>query len=180
VSHRLSEILRLADRITVLRDGHSIGTRPAAAVSQRELVRWMVGRDVADHGPPMSLIPGDVALEVRDLRSARVDGVSFELRYGEVLGLAGLVGAGRTELARALFGIDPIDGGEIRVDGRPVVLRHPPDALAAVLLHRTRFGQHLYAMGGNREAAPSSSASWTRASTRPASISRSSTSSKAL
>jgi len=148
ISHRLSEILRLADRITVLRDGHSIGTQPAAAVSQRELVRWMVGRDVADHGPPMSLIPGDVALEVRDLRSTRVDSVSFELRYGEVLGLAGLVGAGRTELARALFGIDPIDGGEIRVDGRPVVLRHPRDALAAgiVLVPEDRKREGLVAL----------------------------------
>jgi ABC-type sugar transport system ATPase subunit len=72
-----------------------------------------------------------VALEVRRLSSARVNGVSFELRYGEILGLAGLVGAGRTELARALFGIDPIESGEIRVDGRPVVLRSPRDALAA-------------------------------------------------
>ena len=131
ISHRLAEILRLADRITVLRDGHSIGTQPAAAVNQRELVRWMVGRDVATQAPPGSLSPGDVALEVRRLSSARVKGVSFELRYGEILGLAGLVGAGRTELARALFGIDPIESGEIRVDGRPVVLRNPRDALAA-------------------------------------------------
>ena len=145
ISHRLGEILRLADRITVLRDGHSIGTQPAAAVNQRELVRWMVGRDVADHGPPASPRPGDVALEVRQLRSARVSGVSLELRYGEVLGLAGLVGAGRTELARALFGIDPIDSGEIRVDGRRVVLRHPRDALAAgiVLVPEDRKRQGL-------------------------------------
>jgi ABC-type sugar transport system ATPase subunit len=148
ISHRIGEILRLADRITVLRDGHSIGTQPAAAVNQRELVRWMVGRDVADPEPPMSLSPGGVALEVRQLRGAKVDGVSLELRYGEILGLAGLVGAGRTELARALFGIDPVESGEIRVDGRPVVLRHPRDALAAgiVLVPEERNREGLIAL----------------------------------
>ncbi|MBE3071135.1 MAG: sugar ABC transporter ATP-binding protein, partial [Planctomycetes bacterium] len=131
ISHRLAEILRLADRITVLRDGHSIGTQPAASVNQRELVRWMVGRDVAAPAPPALSGRGEVALEVRNLRGPGIHGVSFELRYGEILGLAGLVGAGRTELARALFGIDPATGGEIRLDGRPVVLRSPRDALAA-------------------------------------------------
>ena len=134
ISHRLEEILRLADRITVLRDGHSIGTQATSAVSQRELVRWMVGRDIASHYPNLAHRPGEVALEVRDLRNAKVHGASFELRYGEILGLAGLVGAGRTELARALFGIDPIQSGEIRVDGRAVAIRSPRNALAAGLV----------------------------------------------
>ena len=98
ISHRLEEIIRLADRITVLRDGRSIGTQDASQVNRRELVRWMVGRDIVDHfhRPPQR--PGATALEVRQLRNARVDGVSFELHYGEVLGFAGpgRLGAHRT------------------------------------------------------------------------------------
>jgi ABC-type sugar transport system ATPase subunit len=148
ISHRLEEVLRLADRVTVLRDGHSIGTQAAGAVSQRELVRWMVGRDIASHYPEPGRRLGEVALEVRDLRGARVNGVSFELRYGEILGLAGLVGAGRTELARALFGIDPIQSGEIRVDSRAVSIRSPRDALASgiVLVPEDRQQQGLVMM----------------------------------
>jgi ABC-type sugar transport system ATPase subunit len=134
ISHRLEEILRLADRITVLRDGHSVGTQPASSVNQRELVRWMVGRDIADHYHRPPHRPGSVAMEVRGLTSPRIRGVSFCLHYGEVLGLAGLVGSGRSELARALFGIDSVDAGEVRVDGQPVVLRGPRDALDAGLV----------------------------------------------
>jgi ABC-type sugar transport system ATPase subunit len=131
ISHRLEEIIRVADRITVLRDGRSIGTQEASQVNRRELVRWMVGRDIVDHfhRPPRHM--GPTALEVRQLRNARVDGVSFQLHYGEVLGIAGLVGSGRTELARALFGIDRIDAGEIRIDGRLVRIRSPRHALKA-------------------------------------------------
>ena len=91
ISHRLEEILRLADRITVLRDGRSIGTQQTAEVNQRELVRWMVGRDVADHLAGRH-DPGEVALEVRGLRNRHVDDVSFDLRYGEILGHGGLGG----------------------------------------------------------------------------------------
>ena len=100
-------------------------------MNRKELVHWMVGRDIVDHfhRPPQRL--GAAALEVRQLRNARVDDVSFELHYGEVLGIAGLVGSGRTELARALFGVDRIDAGEILVDGRPVRIRSPHDALKA-------------------------------------------------
>jgi ABC-type sugar transport system ATPase subunit len=134
ISHRLEEILRLADRITVLRDGHSVGTQPAAAVNQRELVRWMVGRDIADHYHRPPHRPGAVALEVRNLTSPHIHGVSLRLHYGEVLGLAGLVGSGRSELARALFGIDPVESGEVLVDGQPVALRGPRDALDAGLV----------------------------------------------
>jgi len=131
ISHRLEEIIRLADRITVLRDGRSIGTQPACRVDQHQLVRWMVGREISDHfrRPPCN--PEKTALEVRRLSNARVRGVSFSLRYGEILGIAGLVGAGRSELARALFGIDRIDAGEIRVDGKPVCITRPRHALDA-------------------------------------------------
>jgi len=131
ISHRLEEILRLADRITVLRDGRSIGTQETSRVNQQELVRWMVGRDIVDHfHRPVSRL-GSVALEVRNLCGPKTCGVSFSLRYGEILGLAGLVGSGRTELARLLFGIDRAAGGEILVDGRPLRLDGPRDALDA-------------------------------------------------
>jgi ABC-type sugar transport system ATPase subunit len=129
ISHRLEEILRLADRITVLRDGRAIGTQDTAAVNQRELVRWMVGRDIVDHFHRPAARVGQLALEVRDLWGPKTFGASLSVRYGEVLGLAGLVGSGRTELARLLFGIDPIERGQIEVDGRPVRIAGPRDAL---------------------------------------------------
>lgn len=131
ISHRLEEIIQLADRITVLRDGCSMGTQPVSSLDQKELIRWMVGREIVDrfHRPVWN--PGEAALEVRNLRNPKIRDVSFVLRYGEILGLAGLVGAGRTELARALFGIDPLHGGEILVEGRPVRVSHPADALEA-------------------------------------------------
>lgn len=131
ISHRLEEIQRLADRITVLRDGRSVGTQTAASLSRTELIRWTVGRELREHYPRPPARPGAVALTVRHLRNARVHAVSFELRYGEVLGFAGLVGAGRTELAQALFGIAPAESGEVCVDGRAVTIRQPRDALAA-------------------------------------------------
>jgi ABC-type sugar transport system ATPase subunit len=129
ISHRLEEIARLADRITVLRDGRSIGTQSAAQLNQRELVRWMVGRDIVEHFRRPVEKRGKVALEVRNLVGPKTRDVSFTLHYGEVLGLAGLVGSGRSELARALFGIDPPQRGEILVDGRPVRIACPRDAL---------------------------------------------------
>lgn len=131
ISHRLEEIIRLADRITVLRDGSSIGTQLTGEVNQRDLVRWMVGRDIVDHFHRPIQRKGETALEVRGLRNAKVRGVSFELRYGEVLGLAGLVGSGRTELARAIFGIDAVEEGEIIIDGQAVTIKNPGDALEA-------------------------------------------------
>jgi ABC-type sugar transport system ATPase subunit len=131
ISHRLEEILRLADRITVLRDGRSIGTQSASQVSQGELIRWMVGREIVDHFRRPRSDARETALEVRHLSNARVHDVSFRVRYGEILGIAGLVGAGRSELARALFGIDRVDRGEILVDGKPVRIAGPRDALRA-------------------------------------------------
>jgi ABC-type sugar transport system ATPase subunit len=149
ISHRLEEVGRLADRITVLRDGRAVGTQGAAALEPRALIRWMVGRDIKDHFPRPPWEPGPVALEVLDLRGPRVHGVSFTLRRGEIIGLAGLVGAGRSALARALFGIDPIDRGEIRVEGRPVSIRSPAEARAAgiVLVPEDRKRQALVMTG---------------------------------
>jgi ABC-type sugar transport system ATPase subunit len=149
ISHRLEEIRRLADRITVLRDGRSIGTQAATELDARALVRWMVGRDIVDHFPRPPWNPGPIVLEVRDLVSDAVKGVSFTLRAGEVLGLAGLVGAGRTGLARALFGIDTIRSGEVWIDGRPVTIRSPAEARAAgiVLVPEDRHREGLVLTG---------------------------------
>ncbi len=134
ITHRLEEVQRLADRITVLRDGRTVGSQASAEMNQRELIRWMVGRDLKDHYPRASWKPGPVALRVRDLRNPWVRGVTFEVRFGEVFGVAGLVGAGRTELARALFGIDPLEGGEIWIEDRRVRIQSPGDALDAGLV----------------------------------------------
>jgi ABC-type sugar transport system ATPase subunit len=131
ISHRLEEISRLADRITVLRDGRSIGTQDADQIDMQQLITWMVGRELNEHYPRPPHQPGDVVLRVRGLRAPGVNDVSFDLRCGEVLGLAGLVGAGRTELARVLGGVDPATAGEITVDGVSVRLRYPADARAA-------------------------------------------------
>ncbi len=129
ISHRLEEVMRLADRITVLRDGRLVGTQFRQKLGQRELIRWMVGRDIKDHFHRPASRARQVALKVHELSSPTVHRVSFELRYGEVLGLAGLVGSGRTELARALFGIDPVQEGELWIDGQPVSIKNPRDAL---------------------------------------------------
>jgi len=131
ISHRLEEIGRIADRVTVLRDGRSIGTQPAAGFDRTELVRWMVGRDIGHDYPRPPRKPGEVVLKLSDLHAPGVHGVSFELRSGEILGFAGLVGAGRTELAHALFGIEPATAGRIEVQGVPVTIGSPADALAA-------------------------------------------------
>ncbi len=149
ISHRLEEIQRLSGRITVLRDGKSIGTQSAAEISQAELIRWMVGRELSEHYPRPPWKPRDVALSVRGLRNSRVNDVSFELRYGEELGFAGLVGSGRTELAQTLFGILSLESGEILVDGKRVTLRQPNDALNAgiVLVPEDRKRQGLIMTG---------------------------------
>ncbi len=149
ISHRLEEIRRLADRITVLRDGRNVGTRAAGSVEPDELVRLMVGRDVSATPPRPPWNPGPVVLSVEDLHAEGVNGVRFELRAGEVLGLAGLVGSGRTELARALCGLTLIHSGRIVVDGRAIVPRSPWDARAAglVLVPEDRKGEGLVMTG---------------------------------
>jgi rhamnose transport system ATP-binding protein len=130
VSHRLEEVFQLADRVTVLRDGMRVITAPAAALTPEETIRHMVGRELAALFPKEEAAIGPVVLEVRGLTRAGVfRDVSFQLRRGEILGLAGLIGAGRTEVARVLFGIDRADSGEILLDGRAVTIRSPRDAL---------------------------------------------------
>jgi ABC-type sugar transport system ATPase subunit len=132
ISHRLREVMAISDRVTVLRDGRLVGSRPIAELDPGEIVRMMVGREVKDLFPKRIVPIGDVVLDVRGFTRAGVfTGVSFQVRAGEILGLAGLVGAGRTEVARAIFGLDPHDSGEIRIDGQPVRIRSPRDAVKA-------------------------------------------------
>ncbi|MDQ5978874.1 MAG: rhamnose transport system ATP-binding protein, partial [Verrucomicrobiota bacterium] len=137
ISHRLEEIRALADRVTVLRDGESVGTRDVAGVTEPELIKLMVGREVALTERVAGAAPGAVRLAVEKLSctTGGVSEVSFELCAGEIVGLAGLVGAGRTELARTLFGLTPADAGRIVVDGEERRIRSPRDAISAGLAY---------------------------------------------
>lgn len=131
ISHRLEEIFALADRVTVLRDGESVGTHAAAGIDEAALIQLMVGREVSQIYPPSESAPGNVVLSL-DRVSCRASGiadVSFDVRGGEVFGLAGLVGAGRTELARILFGMTPADSGTIRLRGRELAIKSPREAV---------------------------------------------------
>ncbi len=127
-THRLEEVARVADTVTVLRDGRVIASGPVAEMPRDVIVRHMVGRDVARAARTHNS-PGPVALAVRDLSSGFVREVTFEVRYGEIVGFVGLVGAGRTELVRAIIGAAPIDGGAMMLEGRPFRARRPADAI---------------------------------------------------
>ena len=130
ISHRMEEIFEICDRITVLRDGEWIGTRRADETDVDELIRMMVGRDIKNHHFREPVEPGEERLRVEGLtRAGQVEDVSFSIRSGEIVGLTGLMGAGRTETARLLFGIDSPDRGTVRVDGKEVRIRHPVDAI---------------------------------------------------
>ncbi len=123
ISHRLDEIFDLADNVTVLRDGCHVRTMPVKDVTRHDLVTMMVGREVVNEYPKETIPLGETVLEVKNItRKGVLNGISFNLRRGEVLGIAGLVGAGRTELARAILGIDKIDGGEIFLRGQKVTI----------------------------------------------------------
>ena len=133
ISHRLEELPVIADRVTVLRDGEVVGTREMSDVDRDGLIRMMVGRDLSAVFPKQSVEPRELVLELRGLnnRANGLSGVDLSLRVGEILGLAGLVGAGRTELASTIFGLQPADGGEILLRGKPVRLSSPAQAIAA-------------------------------------------------
>ncbi len=137
ISHRLEELPQVADRVTALRDGVLVGTRRMEEVSRGELIRMMVGRELSAVFPKSFVEPGELILEVEELgcRRAGVHDVELSVRAGEILGLAGLVGAGRTELARVLFGLTPADSGRIRLRGRPVMIDSPARAVALGIAH---------------------------------------------
>ena len=153
ISHKLDEVFRLADRITVLRDGRTVGTNAKSEIDTHRLIALMVGREVADIFPESHRVPGDVVFEARGVTvedpnvrgKLLVDDVSFSVRRGEVLGIAGLVGAGRSELLMAIFGAHPgRKRGDFFAGGTPVAIDQPSDAIAAgigfVTEDRKRFG----------------------------------------
>ncbi len=133
ISHRLEELARIADRVTVLRDGECIETRDARSIGAAELIRLMAGREVAAIFPKREIPIGEPVLEVRGLgsKAAGIRDIDFEVRAGEIFGLAGLVGAGRTELAETLFGLTPADAGAVKIGGLPYAIRTPEDAIRA-------------------------------------------------
>lgn len=132
ISHKMDELQRIADRVTVMRDGRWVATLPMADTPVERIIALMVGRELAaDHQTPVPHAGQPVALAVRGLTSGpMVRDVSFQVHRGEILGFAGLMGAGRTEVARAVFGADPMDAGEVWVHGKQVRIRQPRDAVA--------------------------------------------------
>jgi rhamnose transport system ATP-binding protein len=133
ITHRLDEVFALADRVTVLRDGVSVATRPAAGLSRGEVIALMIGRELETVFPKRPIPHGEVALELRRVtnRAAGIRDVSLTVRRGEVLGIAGLVGSGRTQVAETIFGLTPADSGEVLVEGEPVRIGSPADAIRA-------------------------------------------------
>jgi L-arabinose transport system ATP-binding protein len=131
VSHRMAEIFQLADRITVLRDGGLVGTEKATDIDDDGLVRMMVGRDLSQFFQREAIPPGDVVLELDGVTNEFVEGVSLTVRAGEVVGVAGLVGAGRSELMKTIVGDFPLTSGEIRVGGKRTRFRSPADSVTA-------------------------------------------------
>jgi rhamnose transport system ATP-binding protein len=137
ISHRLEEISSIADRITVLRDGETVGTKRKEEVTRSELINMIVGRDLAAVFPKREVPKGDVALELRSLGNTErgLRDISLCVRAGEILGVAGLVGAGRTELAETIFGLTPADEGEIVLRGNPVRISSPSDAIRSEIAY---------------------------------------------
>jgi rhamnose transport system ATP-binding protein len=131
ISHRLDEVATVADRVTVLRDGETIATKRMDEVDRAELIRMMVGREVSSIFPKREIAAGEVMLELRDVScgASGVRHVSLQVRKGEIVGIAGLVGSGRTQLAETIFGLTPADAGEIRLRGESVIVRSPEDAI---------------------------------------------------
>lgn len=147
ISHRLNEIFEIADEVTVLKDGSVVGTTPVAGVTRSQLVQMMVGRPLEEIFPKAQAEPGEVVLAVDQLSAGRaVRNVSFVVRAGEIVGLAGMVGSGRTELARAIFGADPVTGGSITLNGARLKANTPHQAIRAgvALVPEDRKSQGLF------------------------------------
>lgn len=138
ISHRMDEIFRIADEITVLRDGENVSTWPSAKVSSDQLIKSMVGRDMTEQFPKVAAKLGKTILEVENLsRVGQYRNISFSLREGEILGIVGLVGAGRTELMHSLFGLTRPDSGKIRLFGEEVTIKTPRDAISKGIAYVT-------------------------------------------
>ncbi|MCY4464703.1 MAG: sugar ABC transporter ATP-binding protein [Chloroflexi bacterium] len=147
ISHRLEEVFRIADEVTVLKDGEVVDSRPISQLDRPTLVRLMVGRSLDEIFPQTDHEQGDLVLSAEDIETDTIlDGVSLRLHAGEILGIAGMVGSGRTELARALFGADPLTHGEVRLVGKSLQWKTPSQAIRAglVLVPEDRKSQGLF------------------------------------
>ncbi len=143
ISHRLEELFQIADCVTILRDGRYVDTRPMEGVTTDMLIQMMVGRQLTDLFPKLDVKPGEPLLEVQGLaRAGKFRDVSFTVRAGEIVGMAGLVGAGRTEVACSLFGVDPATAGTIRIDGKAVKISSPQQAMRMGLAYVPEDRQH--------------------------------------
>jgi ABC-type sugar transport system ATPase subunit len=154
VSHHLNEVLQISDRVTVLRGGHGVTTLPAHTATSERLIELMIGRPIETLYPPRILSSGPSVLKVRNLsRPPSFENISFDLHRGEILGFAGLVGAGRTEIMRAIFGLDRPHNGTIEIDGKPATFRSPRQAVRAGLafVSEDRKGDGLIAQLNGRE-----------------------------
>jgi ribose transport system ATP-binding protein len=129
ISHKLDEIFEFCDMVTVMRDGQVVGTKEVKEFTRREMVSMMVGRSIDNEFPERPRTAEGTLMEVRGIRTRMLHDVSFTLKKGEILGLVGLVGAGRTEIVRALFGADKIKAGTIAINGEQVPIRNPRDAM---------------------------------------------------
>jgi ribose transport system ATP-binding protein len=130
ISHRMEEIFKISDRITVMRDGVSVDTKRTADTNNDEVVRKMVGRDLADYYPAKTSKIGPIVFEAKKLSSERkFQDVSFQLKAGEIVGFSGLMGARRTEIMRSIFGIDPLDSGEMYLEDKKITISNPNDAI---------------------------------------------------
>jgi ribose transport system ATP-binding protein len=146
ISHRLEEVFQISDRVSVMRDGCYITTKYTKETNRQELINLMVGRELKEGYIPRRNLPGEIALEVIDLTGNGVRNISFSVRKGEILGISGLVGAGRTELAQLIFGAAHMEQGEISINGKPVRIKSPSDAIKHRIgfLTEDRKGQGLF------------------------------------
>lgn len=144
ISHKMDEIKAISDRVTVMRDGAHVGTVDAAATPISKIISMMVGRELSDERVVIpDLNHAETALELRDLsRGTELKSINFSLKKGEILGFAGLMGAGRTELARAIFGAEPMDAGQILIHGQPMTIRSPADAVRAGIGYLSEDRKH--------------------------------------
>ena len=129
ISHKMDEIFEIADSVTVMRDGCHVVTKPLSKISYEEIIQSMVGHKIEDYYPDYRAVPGKTLLEVRHLTTEKVEDITFSVAEGEILGLIGLMGAGRTELANALFGIDHVESGEIFIDGKKDMIKSTGQAI---------------------------------------------------
>jgi ribose transport system ATP-binding protein len=146
ISHRLEEVFKISDRVTVMRDGRYVATKLTKDTNRKELISLMVGRELTEVYPSRTITPTETAIEIKHLSGNGDKDISFSVKKGEIVGLSGLVGSGRTELAMLLCGAVPLEGGEIWVDGKPIRMTSPADAIRSkiALLPEDRKGHGLF------------------------------------